>query len=306
MAKKSSEKEVDINTKLLEELLSKTYLSKLFRRGGLFSKLKKQIKYQTNISEGLTSTITDRVIEEVTTWRNRSLDGIYPILYLDCIHLKAKNNLTIINKAIYLAIGINIEGNKELLESWVDKKESSKFWIHVVTELKNREIKQIYVVCVNSIYPNMIVLLCIVHMVRNSVKYVSCKDFKAVTAGLKRIYTTNNEEIGYLELKSFADKLDNKYSLVSDIWQRNWGVIILLFAFADEIKWVIYTTNSIGLINHQIRKTPNNKGALPDDKAILKIVFLALKNAAEKWTMLITNWSLALNQFEILCRVFSN
>jgi len=252
-------------------------------------------RYQTNISEDLTSSITDRVIEEVTTWRNRFLDGIYPILYLDCIHLKARINLTMINKAIYLAIGINIEGNKELLESLVGKKESSKFWIHVVTELKNRGIKQIYVVCVNSIYPNMIVLLCIVHMVRNSVKYVSCKDLKGVTAGLKRIYTTNNEEIDYLELKSFADKLDNKYSVVSDIWQRNWGVIIPLFAFADEIKWVIYTTNSIGLINHQIRKNLNNKGALPDDKSILKIVFLALKNAAEKWTMPITNWSLALN-----------
>ncbi len=239
-------------------------------RGTNVSKLQGHLeeKYQTNISEDLTSSITDRVIEEVTTWRNRFLDGIYPILYLDCIHLKATNNLTIINKAIYLAIGINIEGNKELLESLVGKKESSKFWIHVVTELKNRGIKQIYLVCVNSIYLNMIVLLYIVHMVKNSVKYVSCKDLKAVTAGLKRIYTTNNKEIGYLELKSSVDKLDNKYSVVSDIWQRNWGVIIPLFAFADKIKRVIYTTNSIGLINHQIRKTNNNKGVSPDDKAI--------------------------------------
>ncbi|WPX98757.1 IS256 family transposase domain protein [Candidatus Megaera polyxenophila] len=201
-------------------------------RGTIVSKLQGHLeeKYQTNISEDLTSTIKDRVIEEVTTWRNMFLDSIYPILYLDCIiHLKVRNNLTMINKAIYLAIGINIERNKELLESLVGKKESPKFWIHVVTELKNRGIKQIYLVCVNSIYPNMIVLLYIVHMVKNSVKYVSYKDLKAVTAGLKRIYTTNNKEIGYLELKSSADKLDNKYSVVSDIWQRNCGALLFPF-----------------------------------------------------------------------------
>ena len=139
---------------------------------------------------------------------------------------------------------------------------------------------------------------------RNSIKYVSYKDLKAVTADLKRIYTANSEEIGYLELKSFAAKWDNKYPVISDIWQRNWSGIIPLFAFPDEIRRVIYTTNAIESINRQIRKIINNKGVFPDDKSILKIVFLALKNATKKWTMPIKNWSLALNQFEILCGDF--
>jgi len=409
MAKKLAEKEVDINTKLVEELLSKADPSELFGRGGLFNKLKKQIVerileselehdlgyskhskiiksdnnrrngsyektiidddghqitvdvprdregefepqlipkgvrrfsgfddkvislyargmtvseiqghleeiYQTNISKDLISTVTDGVIEEVTTWQNRSLDDVYPILYLDCIHVKARDNHTVINKAVYLAIGVNMEGKKELLGVWVGRNEGSKFWMQVVTELKNRGIKQIYVACVdglkgfpeaiNSIYPNTIVQLCIVHMVRNSVKYVSYKDLKAVTADLKRIYTANSEEIRYLELKSFAAKWDNKYPVISDIWQRNWNGIIPLFAFPDEIRRVIYTTNAIESINRQIRKIINNKGVFPDDKSILKIVFLSLKNAAKKWTMPIKNWSLALNQFEILCGDF--
>jgi len=330
MAKKLTEKEVDINTKLLKELLSKAYPSKLLGRSGLFNKLKKQmlerilesafddkvislyargmtvseiqshleVMYQTNISKDLISIVTNRVIKEVATWQERSLDNVYPIFYLDYIHVKARDNHTVINKTIHFSIGINIEGKKELLEIWGGKKESSKFGIQVVTELKNRGIKQIYTACVdglkgfpeaiNSIYPNTIVQLCIVHTVRNSVKYVSYKD-------LKRIYTTNSEEIGYLELKSFADKLDNKYPVISDMWQMNWSGIIPIFAFPDEIRRVIYTTNVIESINRQIRKIINNKGIFPDDKSILKIVFLVLKNSAQKWTMPIKNWSLALN-----------
>jgi transposase-like protein len=180
-----------------------------------------------------------------------------------------------------------MEGKKELLGIWIGKNEGSKFWMQVVTELKNRGVKQIYVVCVdglkcfpeaiNSIYPNTIVQLCIVHMVRNSVKYVSYKDLKAVTADLKRIYTANSEEIGYLELKSFAAKWDNKYPVISDIWQRNWSGIIPLFAFPEEIRRAIYTTNAVESVNRQIRKIINNKGVFSDDKSILKAIFLALK-----------------------------
>lgn len=409
MAKKLVTKESDINTKLVEELLSKADSSELFGRDGLFTQLKKQIVdrvleselnhelgyskhsktpktnknrrngsyektvidddgykipievprdregtfdpklipkgvrrftgfdekvislyargmtmseiqghleeiYHTEVSKELISTVTDGVINEVTKWQNRSLDDVYPILYLDCLHVKARDNHTIISKAVYLAIAVNMEGKKELLGIWIGKNEGAKFWMQVVTELKNRGVGKIYVACVdglkgfpdaiNSLFPDTIVQLCIVHMIRNSVKYVSYKDLKAVTADLKQIYTATTEEVAHLELKSFAVKWDNKYPVISDIWQRNWPGIIPFFAFPEEIRKVVYTTNSIESVNRQIRKIIKNKGVFPSDESIKKIIYLALKNAAKKWTMPIKNWPLALNQFEILCGDF--
>lgn len=251
--------------------------------------------YHTEVSKELISTITDGVIDEVTKWQSSSLDSVYPILYLDCIHVKSRDNHVVINKAVYLAIGVNMEGKKELLGIWVGKNEGSKFWMQVITELKNRGVEQIYVACVdglkgfneaiNSVFPNTMVQLCMVHMVRNSVKYVSYKDLKAVTSDVKRIYTARNEEIAEMELRQFADKWDDKYPVISDIWQRNWDGIIPFFAFPDKIRKVIYTTNSIESVNRQIRKIIKNKGVFPDDKSIKKIIFLALRNAAKKWTM---------------------
>lgn len=288
----------------------------LYARGMSMSEIQGHLEeiYQTEISKDLISTITDGVIEEVTRWQNRSLDRVYPILYLDCINVKSRDNNIVINKAVYLAIAVNMEGRKELLGIWVGKNEGAKFWMAVVTELKNRGVEQIYVACVDglkgfpeaigSIFPNAIVQLCIVHMVRNSVKYISYKDLKEVTADLKKIYTSATEEMAHFELKQFASKWDNKYPVISDIWQRNWSGIIPFFAFPNEIRKVIYTTNAIESVNRQIRKIIKNKGVFPDDKSIQKIVFLALKNAAKKWTMPIKNWSLALNQFEILCGDF--
>ena len=288
----------------------------LYARGMTMSEIQGHLEeiYQTEISKDLISTITDGVIDEVTRWQNRPLDSVYPILYLDCIHVKSRDNNIVINKAVYLAIAVNIEGKKELLGIWVGKNEGSKFWMQVVTELKNRGVEQIYVACVDglkgfpeaigSVFPNTIVQLCIVHMVRNSVRYVSYKDLKEVTADLKKIYTATTEEMAHFELKQFGSKWDNKYPVISDIWQRNWSGIVPFFAFPAEIRKVIYTTNAIESVNRQIRKIIKNKGVFPDDKSIQKIVFLALRNAAKKWTMPIKDWPLALNQFEILCGDF--
>jgi len=288
----------------------------LYARGMSMSEIQGHLEeiYQTEISKDLISTITDGVIDEVTRWQNRLLDSVYPILYLDCIHVKSRDNNIVVNKAVYLAIAVNMEGRKELLGIWVGKNEGAKFWMSVVTELKNRGVEQIYVACVDglkgfpeaigSIFPNTIVQLCIVHMVRNSVKYVSYKDLKEVTADLKKIYTSATEEMAHFELKQFGAKWDNKYPVISDIWQRNWSGIIPFFAFPAEIRKVIYTTNAIESVNRQIRKIIKNKGVFPDDKSIQKIVFLALRNAAKKWTMPIKDWPLALNQFEILCGDF--
>jgi putative transposase len=288
----------------------------LYARGMTMSEIQGHLEdiYQTEISKDLISTITDGVLDEVTRWQNRPLDSVYPILYLDCIHVKSRDNNIVINKAVYLAIAVNIDGKKELLGIWVGKNEGSKFWMQVVTELKNRGVEQIYVACVDglkgfpeaigSVFPNTIVQLCIVHMVRNSVRYVSYKDLKEVTADLKKIYTAATEEMAHFELKQFGAKWDNKYPVISDIWQRNWSGIVPFFAFPAEIRKVIYTTNVIESVNRQIRKIIKNKGVFPDDKSIQKIIYLALRNAAKKWTMPLKDWPLALNQFEILCGDF--
>lgn len=288
----------------------------LYGRGMTVSEIRGHLEeiYQTDVSGDLISTITNGVIEEVTRWQNRCLDRVYPILYLDCIYVKSRDNHIVINKAVYLALAVNIEGKKELLGIWIGKNEGAKFWMQVVTELKNRGIEQIYVACVDglkgfpesisSVFPSTIVQLCIVHMVRNSVKYVSYKDLKEVTSDLKQIYTANNDEMARLKLQQFGVKWDKKYPVISDIWQRNWSGIIPFFAFPEEIRKVIYTTNTIESVNRQIRKIIKNKGVFPDDKSIQKIIFLSLQNAAKKWTMPIKDWSLALNQFEILCRDF--
>jgi len=267
--------------------------------------------YATKISPDLISRVTDGVLEEIALWQNRPLDSIYPIIYLDCIHVKGRDNHIIINKAVYLAIAINMEGKKELLGIWVGKNEGAKFWMQVVTELKNRGIEQIYVACtdglkgfpeaINSVFPSTIVQLCIIHMVRNSTKYVSYKDLKEVSADLKKIYTAINEADGIRELQNFSNKWDNKYAAISDMWQRLWSGIAPFYSFPDEIRKVIYTTNTIESANRQIRKIIKNKGVFPDDKSIQKIIFLALTNASKKWTMPIRDWKSALNQFAILC-----
>lgn len=208
----------------------------LYARGMTMSEIQSHLEemYHTEVSKELISTITDGVMEEVIRWQARALDRIYPIVYLDCIMVKARDNNIVINKAVYLVIGINIEGKKELLGIWISKNEGSKFWMQVVSELKNRGVEQIYVACVdglkgfrdaiNSVFPNTIVQLCIVHMVRNSLKYVSYKNLKEVAADLKQIYTANNENMANLALEEFAKKWDSKYPVISDIWIRNEGV----------------------------------------------------------------------------------
>lgn len=285
----------------------------LYARGMTIREIQGHLEeiYATKVSADLISKVTDGVLEEIAQWQNRPLDTIYPIMYLDCIHVKGRDNHVIINKAVYLAIGVNMEGKKELLGIWVGKNEGAKFWMQVVTELKNRGIEQIYVACtdglkgfpeaINSVFPKTIVQLCIVHMVRNSTKYVSYKDLKEVTADLKKIYSAINESDGIRELQNFSKKWNDKYPAISDMWERLWSGIAPFYSFPDGIRKVIYTTNAIESANRQIRKIIKNKGVFPDDKSIQKIIFLALTNASKRWTMPIRDWTSALNQFAILC-----
>lgn len=266
--------------------------------------------YGTDVSPDLISRVTEKVLDEVNAWQNRPLDELYPIIFLDCIHVKTRDNHMVANKAVYLALAVNMEGQKEVLGLWISKNEGAKFWMQVVTELKNRGVADVFIACVdglkgfeeaiNAVFPQTIVQLCIVHMVRNSLKFVPWKDRKAVAADLKTIYSAPSEAAALLELEAFRQKWDDKYPTIADIWQRNWIGIAPCLAFPEFIKKAIYTTNAIEAINRQIRKIIKNKGVFPNDDAVKKSIFLALKNAQKKWTMPIHNWPLALSQFAIL------
>jgi len=266
--------------------------------------------YGTEVSPELISYVTDRGMDEVSAWQNRSLDSVYPILYLDCLVIKIKENNQIINKSLYLAIGVNMDGHKEVLGMWLAKTEGAKFWLSIITEIKNRGVDAIYVACVdglkgfveaiNSLYPNTNVQLCIVHMITHSLNYVPWKDRKAVASDLKYIYTAKNSKASELALDAFKEKWDHKYPTISASWQRNWQDIIPFLSYPDDIRKAIYTTNTIESINLQIRYVLKTKGSFPSDSSVMKLVYLALQNAQKRWSMHIRDWKLALNQFSIL------
>ncbi len=265
--------------------------------------------YDADISAGLVSKVTERVIEQVHEWQNRPLDPLYPIVYLDCIVLKIRANQRVINKSLYLALGINMEGHKELLGLWLAEIEGAKFWLSVLTELKNRGLEDILIACVDGLrgfpdaiaveYPQTKVQLCIVHMVRNSLRYVSWKDYKAVTADLKQIYHSATEREAQQALAAFGERWDSQYPQIARSWQGNWDNLITLFDYPPAIRKVIYTTNAIESLNSVLRKATKQRKLFPTDDSALKVAFLAIQQASKKWTMPIQNWKLALNRFII-------
>jgi putative transposase len=266
--------------------------------------------YAIDVSPDLISTVTDGVIEEVETWQSRPLDRIYPIVYMDAIVLKIKDNNQVKNKALYLAVGINMDGNKEILGMWLSINEGAKFWLSVVTELKNRGVQDILIACVdglkgfpeaiNAVYPLAQVQLCIVHMIRHSLSFVPWKDRKAIAQDLKEIYTACNEPAARVALEIFRSKWDRQYPTIGASWERNWAGIVPFLAYPDFIRRAIYTTNIIESINYSIRRVTKNRIIFPDDKAAYKLVYMALKNLAKRWTMPIHHWKQALNQFAIV------
>jgi putative transposase len=266
--------------------------------------------YQIEVSPDFISTVTDSVMDAVKEWQNRPLDEIYPILYLDALQVKVKDQGQVINKAVYLAVGINMEGKKEVLGFWIEKTEGSKFWLQVVTELKNRGVKDIFIACVDglkgfpeairAVYPKTEIQLCIVHMVRNSLKFVSYKDRKNIAADLKEIYHSSTVEMAEKALEAFSAKWDSKYSTISQSWKNNWANIIPFFAYPPEIRKVIYTTNAIESLNMTLRKILKTRASFPNDDALKKLLYLGLQNASKKWTMPIRDWVSAINQFLIL------
>jgi transposase-like protein len=265
--------------------------------------------YGADVSASLVSRITESVIEQVVEWQSRPLDSVYPIVYLDCIVLKIRQDKRVINKAVYLALGVNMEGHKELLGMWISENEGAKFWLNVLTELQNRGVKDILIACIdglkgfpdaiNTVYPDTQIQLCIVHMVRNSVKFVPWKDYKALTADLKHIYQSVTEEEALQSLDCFSERWDDKYPQISRSWRAHWHNLNTLFNYPEDIRKAIYTTNAIESLNSVIRKAIKKRKVFPTDDSAKKVVYLAVMDASKKWTMPIRNWKSALNRFMI-------
>ncbi len=265
--------------------------------------------YGTEVSPTLISSVTDAVMDEVKAWQSRPLDALYPIVYLDCIHVKVRDNGAVRVKAVYLALGIKLDGEKELLGIWIAQTEGAKFWLQVVTELKNRGVADIFIACVDglkgfpeaieTVFPKTAVQLCIVHMVRHSLNYVGWKLRKEVAADLRAIYTAATIEEAEQHLTAFEAKWDEDYPPISQSWRRNWTRITPFFDYPPEIRKVIYTTNAIESLNMSLRKITKNRGSFPSDEALLKLFYLAIQNISKKWTMPIRDWKAALNRFTI-------
>jgi putative transposase len=266
--------------------------------------------YHVEVSPALISNVTEEVIEEVKAWQNRQLEAVYPILYMDAIQFKVRDSGHVRNKAIYLAIGVTMAGLKEVLGLWIAQTEGAKFWLQVVTELKNRGVKDIFIACVDglkgfpeaieSVFPQTIVQLCIVHLVRHSLNYVSWKERKEVARDLKTIYTSATDVEAEQRLTEFSAKWDGKYPMIAKSWRSNWTRVIPFFAHPIEIRRVIYTTNAIESLNMSLRKVTKARGSFPNDDAVFKLLYLALRNIAKKWTKGIEDWKGALNRFAIL------
>lgn len=265
--------------------------------------------YGVEVSASLVSTVTDAVIHEVKAWQSRPLDALYPIVYLDCLVVKVKQDHKIINKAMYLALGVNMDGHKELLGLWMSENEGAKFWLSVLTELQNRGLKDIFIACVDglkgfpdaikAVYPQTRVQLCIVHQVRHSLRYVPDKDRKTVARDLKSIYQSATAEAASIRLDEFGETWDAQYPSISRSWRNNWENLTPLFDYPDDIRKVIYTTNAIESLNSVLRKSIKTRKLFPTDDSVYKLVYLAIQQASRRWTMPIHHWKQALNRFSI-------
>ena len=266
--------------------------------------------YGVEVSPETISNITESVMADVREWQNRPLEKSYPILFLDAIRVNSRQDVKNINKALYVALAINWEGRKEVLGLWLADTEGAKFWMSVLTDIKNRGTEDILIACmdgltgfpdaVKAVFPNTHIQHCIVHMIRNSTKFVSYKDLKAVCRDLKEVYSAVNAGSGHEALEEFGKKWNDKYPMIQASWERNWNNLTEFFNYPEDIRRAIYTTNAIESLNFSLRKVTRNKSSFPDDDSIYKVMYLAIKNASTRWTMSIKDWGLAVNQFAIL------
>jgi putative transposase len=284
----------------------------LYSKGMSVSDIEQQISeiYDFQVSSSTISRITNAVSSEVVAWQNRPLEEIYLIVWMDGIVFKVREDSKVINKTIYLAIGLKRDGKKEVLGMWLGKNETSSFWMGVLTDLKARGIKDILITAtdnlngftqtIRSVFPESQTQICVVHQIRNSCKYVVNKDRQQFTADMKHIYAAPNKQAAEHALNDFAKKWEGKYGYAIKSWRTNWDELTVFFDFPLEIRKIIYTTNLIENLNGKIRKYTKNKMSFPTDDAVLKSVYLALKEATKKWTKPINNWGIILNQFSLL------
>src|SRR3984885_7386005 len=261
--------------------------------------------YGVEVSPSLISEVTDAVIEEVKAWQTRPLEPLYPILFLDALMVKMRHDGRVENRAVYVAIGIDLDGRKDVLGLWSSANEGAKFWLGVMKELRNRGLRDVYIVCtdglkgfpdaIGSVFPKAQVQTCIVHMIRASLNYVGWKERKALAADLKPIYRAPTAEADELALGAFRERWP-KHQVVADVWQRNWERVIPFFQFHEEVCKVIYTTNAVESLHASLRKVTKNRGSFPSEEAAFKLLYLALRNASRKWSTL-QFWKEAMRQF---------
>ena len=271
-----------------------------------------QIKnlYDVEISPELVSKISEKIMPEVNDWQNRPLEEVYPFVFMDAIHYKVKENHQYITKAAYVVLGINMEGSKDILGIWIGEHESSKFWLNVLTELKSRGVKDVYLFCVDgltgfreaieAVYPKAGIQRCIIHQIRYSTRFVSYKDIKALMADLKLVYTAVTEDEALNNLIRFKEKWSKSYPSCVKTWEDNWDILSTFFAYPAEIRKIIYTTNIIEGLNRQFRQITKNKPSFTNDESLRKMLYLASKNIVKRWTQRCRNWDVVLNYLKVM------
>jgi len=284
----------------------------LYGRGLTTREINEQIQdlYGIEVSATMVSNITDQIIPQIKEWQERPLDEVYPFVFIDAVHFSVREDNRVVKKAAYIVLGINSEGFKEILGIWIGENESAKYWLGVLNEIKGRGVKDILIICsdnltgikdaITTAFPNTVQQRCIVHMIRNSVKYVNYKDLKEFTKDLKLIYTSTNEKKAYETLQEIKNKWKDKYLTSFKTWEENWDAICPFFQFSDYIRKIMYTTNTIESLNRQFRKYTKTKSVFPTDMSLLKCLYLSTQNISKKWDQAYRNWGTILSELSIM------
>ena len=296
-------------TKLTPEIDQK--IIGLFTLGTSYKDIKHHIQelYGIEVSEATISAVTDQLLPQLQEWQSRPLEAVYPIIWLDAIHYKVKDNGRYVSKAVYTLLGLNIEGKKELLGLYLSESEGANYWLSVLTDLHNRGVKDILIACIDgltgfpeaiaSIYPETEIQQCIIHQIRNSMKYIASKNRKAFMEDLKPVYQAPTKQAAEAALEALAEKWGKQYPIVVNSWQRKWETLSIYFKYPEYIRKVIYTTNAIEAVHRQFRKLTKTKGGFPNENSLMKLLYAGILVASRNWTMPIQNWSLALSQLAI-------
>jgi putative transposase len=266
--------------------------------------------YGMEMSATLISNMTERIVDIAKQWQNRPLENIYPIVFFDAIHYKVHDEGKVVTKAAYTALGIDIAGKKDLLGLWIGQAEGAHFWLNVMTELKNRGVEDILIACIDglkgfpdaisTVYPKAEIQLCVIHVIRNTLRYISWKDMKAFMKDLKKAYGAPTEEAASMELENLESAWGKKYPLPVKIWKQNWSLISTYFKYPEEIRRLIYTTNIVEAVHRQFRKVTKSKTIFPNDEALKKMLYLAYRDLSKKWTLPIRDWSIAISHFSVI------